>query len=65
MDTFSTPLRDEIFVAKKLHCQPKTLQSWRVRGAGPPFCKIGRLVRYRDEDVMTWLESRRANSTSE
>jgi hypothetical protein len=32
----------------RLLCQsPRTLQAWRIQGAGPPYVKIGRCVRYR------------------
>lgn len=44
---------------------PKALQAWRVRGGGPPFLKIGRLIRYRESDLHSWLESRIRTSTSE
>ena len=30
------------------------------RGDGPPMCKIGRLARYRFEDVQNWILSKRA-----
>lgn len=59
MNTLSqAPLRDEAFIAQKLECQVKTLQAWRTRGGGPKFVKVGRLVRYRDEDVAEWIASR-------
>ena len=58
-------LRDESAVARQLACEVKTLQAWRCRGGGPPFVKIGRLVRYRPEDVEQWIESRRAHSTGQ
>lgn len=34
----------------------KTLQQWRWRSEGPPYCKVGRSVRYRKADVDLWLE---------
>ena len=40
---------------------PVTLQTWRSRGDGPPFLKVGRLVRYRRSDLDAWLESRVRN----
>ena len=58
-------LRNESAVAKELNCEVKTLQAWRCRGGGPPFIRVGRLVRYRPEDVEAWIESRRVSSTSE
>jgi predicted ATPase len=36
----------------------KTLQAWRGRGGGPKFVKVGRLVRYRQEDLEQFLSER-------
>jgi len=52
-------------VAAQLAIEEKTLQAWRCRGFGPAFSKIGRLVRYRQEDVEKFIESRRVVNTSE
>lgn len=38
---------------------PHTLEAWRRRRAGPPFIKVGRLVRYFETDIQQWLQSRR------
>lgn len=35
-----------------------TLADWRCKRVGPPFVKVGRLVRYRQEDLDAWLNSR-------
>jgi len=40
----------------------KTVYAWRYRGAGPPGLRVGRFVRFRPEDVETWLASRRAEA---
>ena len=40
---------------------PITLQSWRSRGEGPSYLKIGRLVRYRREALADWLLTRERN----
>jgi hypothetical protein len=37
----------------------------RCRGEGPAFLRIGGTVLYRECDVLAWLESRRATSTSD
>lgn len=58
-------LLNESSVAKRLNCEVKTLQAWRCRGGGPPFVRVGRLVRYKPEDVLAWIESRRMTSTSQ
>jgi hypothetical protein len=42
-----------------------TLQKDRVQGSGIPFVRIGRLVRYRQSDVVAFLAPRRVSSTSE
>ena len=34
-----------------------TATKWRAKAEGPPFVKLGRLVRYRRTDVATWLEA--------
>jgi len=36
----------------------KTLYQWRTKGYGPPGMRIGRYVRYRREEVMTWVAQR-------
>jgi predicted DNA-binding transcriptional regulator AlpA len=37
-----------------------TLADWRYRGRhGPAFVKVGRLVRYRLEDLDAWLDAQR------
>ena len=60
----AAPLRDESTAARRLHCDVKTMQAWRYRGGGPPFIKIGRLVRYLDSDIEAYINSRRRTSTT-
>ncbi len=48
-----------------LRLSPKTLETWRVRGGGPRFCKLGCRVFYRREDLESWIESRNKASTSD
>jgi len=38
-----------------------SLRAWRLNGRGPRYCKIGRAVRYRIEDVQRFIESRLIN----
>jgi hypothetical protein len=42
-----------------------TLAKLRVNGNGPPYCKLGRRVIYRVEDLQSWLKSRLASNTSD
>ncbi len=44
-------LLNEKQVAQLLCCTTSALRRWRREGRGPRFVKIGRLVRYRQEDV--------------
>lgn len=65
MEPEPVQLLDETAVASRLGVEKKTLQAWRTRGDGPPFLKIGRLVKYHPDDVQAWTDSRRMRSTSD
>ena len=61
---------DELLTSENLASETKTPKSrWdkaRLTGDGPPFIKIGHLVRYKRADVRAWLAAcPRLNSTSE
>lgn len=34
----------------------RTAASWRLRGAGPDYVKLGRAIFYRREDVDAWIK---------
>ena len=52
-------LLTEAEAADYLSVEPQTLCAWRcTRRYNLPFIKVGRLVRYRPEDVEAFLESR-------
>ncbi len=56
-------LLDEKQAATLLQVTPGTLSVWRSTGRYQiPFIKVGRLVRYRQTDLINWLESRLRNS---
>ncbi|GHF32178.1 hypothetical protein GCM10017044_28900 [Kordiimonas sediminis] len=62
----AAPLLNERQAAAYLNQSIRTLQGWRLRGGGPRFVKIsGRSVRYRIEDINTWIEGRIVANTSE
>jgi len=42
-----------------------TLSKLRLNGNGPVYCKLGRRVVYRPEDLDHWLQSRIARDTSD
>lgn len=45
-------LLTETQAADFLNLSFRTLQAWRVRGGGPRFVKVGKLVRYRRADLL-------------
>jgi len=53
-----SPLIDEKRLCADLGISSVTATKWRAKAAGPPFIKVGRLVRYRRADVEAWLASR-------
>jgi predicted DNA-binding transcriptional regulator AlpA len=57
-------LLNETQVAQITGRSVPTLQKDRLRGSGPLFVKIGRLVRYRPVDVDKWIVERVRRSTS-
>ncbi len=54
------PLLTPTQTAEILGVSPAALEAWRSRGITPPlpFCKVGRLVRYRPSDVSAWVSAR-------
>ena len=60
-----TELLTEQQAAGLLHMSVKGLQGWRSRGGGPPFCKVGRCVRYRLEDLQAFVLAALRTSTSD
>ena len=43
--------------AEYLQIKVQTLATWRNQGKGPKFCKVGRAVRYRPEDLEAYITS--------
>ena len=41
----------DVEVAQRLGVSRFTVRSWRLKGVGPKFLKMGRAVRYRSRDV--------------
>lgn len=48
-----------------LKVKSATLRTWRTRGQGPVFIKIGRSVRYRMQDLEAWITERTFSNTHE
>ena len=51
--------------AQYLGLAVSTLNKWRCHGGGPEFLKLGRAVRYRQDDLDAFLETRMFRSTAE
>lgn len=46
-------------VAYMLSLSPGTIHNWRYRGVNLPFIKMGRVIRYRKEDVEEFIEDKK------
>ncbi len=51
--------------AERCCLSPRTLEKRRVTGGGPLFIRLGGAVRYRLEDLDTWIAANRRRSTSD
>jgi len=51
-------LLNEHDVARITGMSVATVRRWRLLGLGPKWIKLGAAVKYRPEDITTWLESR-------
>jgi predicted DNA-binding transcriptional regulator AlpA len=49
-------LLDSKAAAKILGCTEAALIFWRRKGSGPNFVRMGRLVRYRERDLIRWID---------
>ena len=50
---------------KAIGVKVKTLRHWRQRKTGPPYCKLGHLVRYRPLDIERWAQNNRVATNQE
>ena len=60
-----TQLLTQPRLSELIDVSERTLERWRVEGSGPIFCRAGRKVLYRLDDVDDWLAASRRKSTSE
>jgi predicted DNA-binding transcriptional regulator AlpA len=58
-------LLDQRKAAEILGVSVRTLERHRITGTGPQFCRLGRLVRYRECDVEEWVSRSLRTSTSD
>ena len=60
-----SPLLDQRQAARLLALSPRTLERLRCVGGGPLFIRLRGSVRYRLEDLQSWIASRVFANTSE
>ena len=53
------------YAARRLNLKISTLEAWATRGGGPAYVKLGRAVRYRESDLIEFVESQVRRNTSE
>jgi predicted DNA-binding transcriptional regulator AlpA len=51
--------------ARYLGVSPSHLEHLRCSGDGPPFYRLGRIIRYIPDEVDAWTHKRLVSSTSE
>jgi hypothetical protein len=61
----TSPLRTPKEAADYLKCSLSWLAKARMRGDGPPYMQIGRMIRYSDTGLAQYARSRQRISTSE
>lgn len=62
----NTKLLNESQAAELLNIKRETLATWRSTGRyNLPFIKVGRTVRYREADLVDWLDKRTQRHTAE
>lgn len=52
----AAPLIDTTATSVFLGVPVQTLKNWRADGEGPPYVKVGRLVRYDPRDLDRWIK---------
>lgn len=52
-------------LAEYLNISPRTLIRWRNERRGPDWIRVGRVVRYRRQDVEAWLNKQRVQPVRE
>lgn len=63
------PVLSTIDAAKALGLKPQTLRSWRLRGIGPKYIRVGNpktgRVVYKEDDIYEYLDGRTFRSVAD
>lgn len=54
MEITQTPFLTRAQLAERWAMSPRTLENWAVSGRGPKFCRFGKRVMYRVDDVQRY-----------
>lgn len=46
-------------VAELLRVPVRTVEDWRLTRSGPPWVKLGRHVRYEQDELLAWVQGKR------
>jgi predicted DNA-binding transcriptional regulator AlpA len=65
MNPTSSSVLDATQAASFVGLSVSTLAKLRLSGNGPIYCKLGRRIVYRPEDLAAWLEQNLRRSTSD
>lgn len=57
-------LFSELETARRLSIQRSTLRHWRLTGDGPPFVRLGRMIRYDRRAVFAWIAARTSDGAN-
>ena len=57
-------LIDEKQAAAWLGCTVSAMRKWRLLGRGPAYCRIGRLIRYNETDLIAFMDANRVQPTT-
>lgn len=49
-------------VGERYGIPKRYLELAKIRGEGPAYVRVGRLVRYREADVVAWIEANRVET---
>ena len=55
-------LLDEGGAAIRLAVSVALMRKWRLKGGGPRYCRLGRLVRYSEADLLAYIEQNRVEA---
>ena len=58
MTVLDEPLLPEDVAARELNVKPQTMSSWRYRGVGPSYVRIGKLIFYKPSQLREYIEAR-------